>query len=64
MTSLPSEVLEMIALNLYGNDKVRPMPVPSQREGTITSGYERCSCMQVNMALYCKTLLPVLYKAL
>ena len=44
MTSLPSEVLEIIANNLQCNDKVCPLPVSTQQFiGSAVCGYEQFS---------------------
>ena len=67
MPSLPTEVWEMIALDLCGNDKVRfLLVVPSQwKEGDHylrVQALQDCLCMQVNLALCSKAMLPLLYK--
>ena len=64
-TSLPQDVVENIVKHLLGNDKVRSLPVPgpSQLEYWGNTGYECCRinmCVQVNLALSCKGMLPYL----
>jgi hypothetical protein len=57
--------LERIALQLAGNDKVRTLFVPSEWNANHDSWMlvlQVCLCMQVNLALCCKAMLPVLYK--
>ena len=48
-----------------GNDKVRTLFVPSEWNANHDSWMlvlQVCLCMQVNLALCCKAMLPVLYK--
>lgn len=63
LTSLPKEIVEKIVDNLIGNDKVRqPLDPPHQCDsftlGMTASGMH--VSMQVNLALCCKGMLPML----